>query len=576
MLFHAFITFFMLLRTKSRGVRYVYGGLLFLFIYLLIQTATRGTILGFFVGAFVMVVYIALNAKEYPKVRNIAAGGIIALVVVVVGFVAVKNSNFVQHNPYLQRIASISLGEMKNRFNIWGMAFEGVKERPLLGWGQSNYNYVFNKYYRPELHGGEAWFDRVHDIVMDWLIAGGVLGLVAYFSIYFSALYYLIVRPLIRKDDTAFTVIERGVLIGILVGYLIHNIVVFDNIVSYIFYGTMLAFIHARVSKPIDGFATKKIDVRIVDQVIAPVVAILMCVIVYYVNVPGIQAASDVIEAFKSKDPEKMLTWFNTALSHNSFGNQEIREQMTQKVQGLIQSKDASEKIKQKAFKRVEEELLKQVQEKPGDARIHVFLASYYRSTNNLDTALKQIEIARELSPQKQLILYEEGYIYLQKQEYAKAEEVFKEAYELGPQFDDATVNYVMAAIYNGQLGLVDELIKTDAQKNAFARSDIAIQAAYQAKMYPLLIDMFHRQITLKPDDTQARTNLAFILNETGDTAQAVEVLTQAGKDIPSFKEQADKFISSVVTQSKINKNTKTPKTVEINGQTVPVNVGGE
>ena len=46
MLFHVFITFFMLLRTKSTGARYVYGALALLFIYLLVQTATRGTILG--------------------------------------------------------------------------------------------------------------------------------------------------------------------------------------------------------------------------------------------------------------------------------------------------------------------------------------------------------------------------------------------------------------------------------------------------------------------------------------------------------------------------------------------------
>ena len=64
------------------------------------------------------------------------------------------------------------------------MAFEGVKERPILGWGQSNYNYVFNKYYRPELLEGEAWFDRVHNIVMDWLIAGGIIGAYKFAGLY--------------------------------------------------------------------------------------------------------------------------------------------------------------------------------------------------------------------------------------------------------------------------------------------------------------------------------------------------------------------------------------------------------
>lgn len=61
--------------------------------------------------------------------------------------------------------------------------------------------------------------------------------------------------------------------------------------------------------------------------------------------------------------------------------------------------------MKQKAFARVEEELLKQATEKPGDARIHVFIASFYRSTNQLEKAIEQLAIARSLSPNKQLII---------------------------------------------------------------------------------------------------------------------------------------------------------------------------
>jgi len=132
-------------------------------------------------------------------VQKIAAGGIITIVLIVGLFVTFKESSFIQGNPYLARVASISLSEASTRFEIWGMALEGIKERPILGWGQGNYNYVFNQYYKPSLYAQEAWFDRVHNIVMDWLIAGGILGLLAYFSILVAAIYYLFVRPLLRE-----------------------------------------------------------------------------------------------------------------------------------------------------------------------------------------------------------------------------------------------------------------------------------------------------------------------------------------------------------------------------------------
>ena len=579
MLFHIFITLFMLLRTQGKGMRYAYGALVLLFIYLLVQTATRGTALGLVGGSFVMVTYIALYAKGYPHMRKFAVGGLIAIIATVALFVTFKESNFVQSNPYLQRIATISLKEGTNRFNIWGMAFEGVKERPLLGWGQSNYNYVFNKYYRPELHGGEAWFDRVHNIVMDWLIAGGVFGLVAYFSILGSAFYYLFFRPLFRKEDETFTVIERGVLIGLLSGYLIHNIFVFDNIVSYIFYGTILAYIHSRVGTNIPSLVTRKIDVRMVEQIAVPVLVVAVCVMIYVVNVPGIQASKDIIKAFRAKDPATMLTWFDTALAHNSFGNQEIREQMTQKVQSILQTPEISEEVKKKALARVEEELLKQIAEKPGDARVEVFISSFYRMTGNVDRAVEHLAIARTLSPNKQLIIFEQGLAQLQKQEYATATAFFKEAYELDKDLTEPRVLYAMSAIYSGQLGLVDELIQTEEQKNAFAVNEFAVQAVYKAKMYPLLKDMFERQIVQKPTEPQPRTNLSFILNESGDSAGAIAVLTKAGEDIPTFKEQADGFIASIVAKNtaETNEGSKTvTKTVNVNGKNVPVTIPTE
>jgi O-antigen ligase/tetratricopeptide (TPR) repeat protein len=560
MLFHVFITLFMLLRTKSVGMRYTYGALVLLFIYLLVQTATRGTILGFVTGSFLMVSYIALFARDYPNARKFAAGGIIALITVVSLFVTFKDSSFIQGNPYLQRIASISLKEASTRFEIWSMAFNGVKERPLLGWGQSNYNYVFNKYYEPELHNQEAWFDRVHNIVMDWLIAGGIIGTIAYFSILGAAIFYLFVRPLMRTDDNAFSVVERGVLIGLLAGYTVHNVFVFDNIVSYIFYGTILAYIHSRVAVPVSEIESYKIDTRIVDQIVTPTVGILMLVVVYYVNVPGIQAAGDIIDAFTAKTPDAVIANFDRALSRNSFGNQEIREQMTQKVQSLSRDENVPEAIKQKAISRVEEELLRQIEEKPGDARIEVFISSFYRMVGDTDRALEHLDAARTLSPRKQLIIFEQGFTYLQKGDYENAVSYFKEAYDLAPQFAEPRVLYATALMYKGDTALVNELIQTDDQKKAFALNQYAVQATYGKKQYQLLTEMFKIRVATRPEDPQERSSLAFILQESGDIGGAVEVLKKAGEDIPSFKAQADEFMKSIVgTSLEASSGSKTP-----------------
>jgi O-antigen ligase/tetratricopeptide (TPR) repeat protein len=552
MLFNVFLALLMLVRTDSKNLRYVYAALTALFVYLLIQTATRGTILGLVGGLGVTATYIALFSKDHPKVRKVAGGGLLAVVLIVGLFITFRESAFIQNNPYLGRVANITLSEGNVRFKVWNMALEGFQERPLLGWGQSGFSTVFNKNYDPSIYFAESWYDRVHNIFFDWLIAGGILGFVAYFAIFFSALYYLFLRPLMKHDE-AFTVAERGVLIGLLIGYLFHNIFVFDNIVSYIYYGTILAFIHSRIGTPWPQLEKWKSDTRVTEQIVTPVVAVALVLTLYFVNVPGIKAAGDIIDAFRATDPEAMMKTFETALSRNSFGNQEIREQMTRRAQEVIFNQDVPQATKDTIIAKVEAELLKQIEEKPGDARAHVFIASFYRSLGtpeSLEKAVVQLERARELSPKKQQIIFEQGLAELQRQNFERSYEFFKEAYELDTTYKDARVFYAMSGVATGRYNLVDEVIVADDVKDMFYTNDLVVQVVYNAKQYPLLRTIFEYRIEKNPTDSQLRTNLAYIVNESGDTAGAIEVLKKAGEDIPEFKAQAEQFMTDIVKQN--------------------------
>ena len=236
MLFHIFFAYLLALQSKETWQRIMYGAAALILAYTLLQTGTRGTFLGLVGGSFVTVLYIALFAGK-PQLKKYALWSVGILVAVVTLFFVLSDKGLIPSDSPIARIADISLGrDLEVRATIWKMALEGVKERPVLGWGQSNFNFVFNEQFNPSLYAAESWFDRTHNIVLDWLITGGILGLVAYFSIFFAALYYLFWQPLFSKskDEPTFDVLERGVLIGLLAGYMVHNLVVFDNIISYI------------------------------------------------------------------------------------------------------------------------------------------------------------------------------------------------------------------------------------------------------------------------------------------------------------------------------------------------------
>ena len=544
MLFHIFISLLMLVRSKSMYAKYGYGALLLVFIYLLIQTATRGTIIGVTGGLFLAGLYTALFSKNNPVVRKIALGGVVSVLLVVGTFVAAKDTAFVAGNPILNRVASISLEDGFARFQIWNMALEGVKERPVLGWGQGNFSYVFNKYYKPELYGQEPWFDRVHNIVLDWMIAGGIVGFLAYASLFVSSLYYLVYRSRFFSD-TRFSVVEQGLLFGLLGAYFVHNVFVFDNIVSYIFFGVILAFMHSRISEPVPAVEGYRVQQKIIESIAVPVVGVALVAGVYFVNVPGIQAAGDIIDGFVAQTPSGMINAFETALSRNSFAGQEIREQLTQRTLQALRAEGLTEETRQRMLTLTETELLKQIEEKPGDARVHVFVSSFYRSIGDYENARAQLQRARELSPQKQQIIFEQGFVEMQTGNFDTSLSYFKEAYDMAPDFKDARTYYAAVLLYSGDIEAAEALI-TDEYVAAFASNNIAVNAAGAAQAYDLLLKAAKYRVEENPDNLQARVSLSAVYYDMGDPSASVETLEQAIADFPDFKTQGESFIADI------------------------------
>jgi len=205
------------------------------------------------------------------------------LILVLVGsFYLARDSAFVQDNRILERIASISLADGQTRFTIWNMAFKGVMERPITGYGQEGFNYVFNKHYNPSLYAQEQWFDRAHNAFIDWLSAGGIPAFLLYISLFGTAIVLLWRRSELSRA-------ERIALTGAIVGYAIHNSFVFDNLYSYIYFFAIIAFIDSQVSRPIALFEnTKVLPDEEGTTYVLPIAIISLIVIVWFVNVPGI------------------------------------------------------------------------------------------------------------------------------------------------------------------------------------------------------------------------------------------------------------------------------------------------
>lgn len=559
MLFHIFFAFWLFVETKNDLLRWLYGGMAALFTFVLLETGTRGTAVGLAVGVFVMAGYIGLFGKQFRQYRKYAIGAFALLLIAGSALYVGRDSAFVQSNPNLSRIANISLSELEIRGIIWGTAWEGVKERPLLGYGQSNFNYIFNENYDPRLYGQEQWFDRSHNIFFDWLVTGGFLGLIAYLSIFGWCAWYLLVRPLLRPEDTTFNVLERGVLLGILAGYFTHNLVVFDNIVSYIFFAMVLGLITARVGLVPKALQRFKIQPVIVTQVAAPIGAVVLVAVMYYWHVPGMAAASDLIDAYRAQDPLERLAIYERALDRDTFARQEITEQLAQQSMQIMQNQEVSPEVKQVYASTTAIALGELAAWKPGDARVHVFIGSYFRSMGDIERAAEEMARARELSPQKQSIIHQQAFVEMARGDHERMVEFFREAYELDTRNLEAREYLVAGLLFVDQPEELEQLLtfEDEALEQQFwdrlAGSNLVMSAASQNQRSDFMIDLYeHRLSSDSPAgmewsaDAQNWAALAYLYYQAGDSETSIATLEEAADALPAFAATASCFADNI------------------------------
>lgn len=533
MLFHIFLTLFMMLREKGHTIGgmiaekasvWIYTPLILLDVFVLYHTATRGAILGLILGMILTTLLVAIFEKERTGLRKTAIGLLAAIVLLVGGFFAVKDMQFVKNSQVLSRFSSISLTEQttKSRFMVWHMAYEGFKERPILGWGQENFNFVFNKYYDPQMYAQEPWFDRAHNAFFDWLIAGGILGLLAYLSMFAVALWYL------WRKVSSFSVVEKSIFTGLLAGYFFQNLFVFDNLMSYAMFFSVLAYLESTKDRGIvEVLIKKKIEKKNIavaaplDVFIAPAAVVLVIFLVYFFNAKPIATNLTLIDALQPAQggPMQNLEDFKKVFAYDSFGTTEGREQLSQITMSVLGAEKIDNATKQAFVDLTVSELKKQVDTHSKDARYQLFLGSFLNqlaryNPASADEAIVHLEKAHELSPKKQAILFELGSAYYNKKDTAKAEEMFKQAYELAPEYLEAENYYVQVLMGNKNYKEIERVFKVRSERT--------------------------------PADSEPHVRLGALYLSMGRRADAVAEIKRAIELNPSFKDQGNHYISEI------------------------------
>ncbi len=537
MMFSSFITIFLFVRHKGATLywKMFYIATFLLQVFILYKTATRGAILGFIGGMFLIGLLLGLFAEKKSKARNIATALVLGVLIFVGLFFGMKNTSFVRESHTLSRFANISLEDTttKSRFLMWGVAFEGFKEHPILGYGQENFNYVFNKHYNPDLYEQEQWFDRSHNFFFDWLIAGGTLGLLAYLLI---LVFLFISIWKLHKH----TLVEKTILAGLLSAYIFQNLFVFDQIMSYLLFFALIAYLHSfSKSTPLfeKMFEINK-DTR--DRIILPVIVVVTCMMLWFVNYDGYMQSRTAIQAMQvtpSASIEELngklkvsLEKFEKSLSYDSFGTAEVAERLPDFLVQIASIDGVSQSVVQGTFVLAENALKEQIERKPEDARYYLILGSMYSQFGLADNAIDQIIKARELSPQKPSIILELAQAHLRAGKTKEALETAKEAYDLQRENDDAWRVYALVALINENTNLYSSLVTEALAQKRYARVE----------------HLLKYQKNINPTDIQIRVNLVTLYLQQEKNDQAIQELQSAQTDIPEFADRAEQLIKDI------------------------------
>ncbi len=541
MLFSLFVAAFLFMRSRgSRTAEILYGASALFSAFIVYTTASRGAVLGLFAGVLVAALLIALFERENRRLRMFAVGVIAALVIIAGLLATVRNTAFVKESHVLGRIASISLEAGKSRFLVWNMAWQGFKERPVFGWGQESFNFVFNKYYDPGMYDQESWFDRVHSVYLDWLIAGGLLGLLAYLALYATALLALFRSPRFLRSD-------RAILTGLFTAFAVYSIFVFDNIANYLIFFSLLAFVHTQSTEDKEPLLSLwRPKITLISHIVVPAILIVTLLLVYAVNAKGILGAYTLVRGLKShaEGPKKNLEYFKKVIKLNSFGVQEAREQLTT-VTNSIANTSVDAALKQEFLVLAHDEMQKQIDRVPEDTRFYLFMASLLDTYRQYPAAVPYLRKALELSPRKQITLFETGSNLLNQGQERQALVAFKTAYELEPKFRDAALLYAVGFIYVGDEKSARELLtKTYGTHLVFDQR--LLQAYARRGGYSQVIAILEKQIAETPNEWQARVSLAIAYVQVDKRKQAIEMLSKAVELNPAFKTQGEFYINEI------------------------------
>ncbi|MBI3589620.1 MAG: O-antigen ligase family protein [Candidatus Liptonbacteria bacterium] len=266
LLFAIFYAAYLWFTSPAKKKWFIWATHSFLIIFFLLFfyfSRTRGAFLGLLVALLYFFVHLFFTSRGKAKkwfATGLTLSALLAGLLVWVSFyVSPLCAKTTCSSFYAQlannRLLNISPGDQtfKTRFWTWNSAWQGFKERPLLGWGPENFSTVFDRHFDPRHYvpgtNSETWFDRAHSVFFDYLTETGIFGLLSYLGIFVVFFWHIFSRRKTALADHSpestslpHQSVVKGMMLALSIGYLVQGLALFDVLPIYLNLFLFLAF----------------------------------------------------------------------------------------------------------------------------------------------------------------------------------------------------------------------------------------------------------------------------------------------------------------------------------------------
>ena len=547
-LFEVFIalSLFSAARRKREKIFYIFAAAIFILAVFL--SLTRGAMLAALATAFLALIVWALGGSRQKKI--IALSGIAAMLIIFVGLFFVRNASFISENQVLSRLLNISISDDtgETRALAWGSALKGFAERPVLGWGYTNFYVPFNKFYNPKLlsHSvNETWFDRAHNIVFEHLAGTGALGLAAYLFLLGAIVY----AAWESKDMT-----KRVLGFGI-VAYFLQNLFAIDNPSAYLAFYIIAAYVSSGAKEIIVPQKPEKIN--FLKFILLAAVSVASIYFIYYINIKSFIAGNYELRAalLAENNLEESLSWYRRALSVSSPWRSEAIMAFVKTVVSGVQSQklvgEAARLSLEEAKNQLDEATIRRNKISAYD---YYLMGRLYSEWGKFDGAYfpkaeEALELALELSPLRQQIYYGYGRAKILAGKPAEALPLFRKMVELNPEVAES--HWYLGLEYN-ELGMpeaIDEIVLSydlGYSPRTMGEARLMMDALVAKKELFKIPRIYDDLISGDPKNASLYAELAALYAKLGDKDKARAAALRAMEVDQSFEAEGRIFLKQL------------------------------